>query len=242
MLIYHRVGARSVSEVDLPRAQFDSQIAELAESGRVVSLDDGLARLDGGDGPAAPIVVTFDDGTADWVDEVLPVLVRHRVPATFYVATDFVERGCAFPGRAQAVTWAGLAELAASGLATIGSHTHTHALLDRVDGPTAAAELRRSVDLIGERLGLGCDHFAYPKALLGSPAAEAEVRRTFQSAAIAGSRANPFGATDRHRLHRTPIQVSDGMRWFRRKASGGLHLEDSIRSLVNHGRYSGATT
>ena len=60
--------------------------------------------------------------------------------------------------------------------ATIGSHTHTHALLDRADGPTAADELDRSIELLGERLGVACDHFAYPKALLGSREAEAEVR------------------------------------------------------------------
>jgi hypothetical protein len=129
-----------------------------------------------------------------------------------------------------------------SGLATIGSHTHTHALLDRTDAAAARHELERSVELIGTRLGVACDHFAYPKALLGSPEAETEVRRMFRSAAVAGSRANPYGATDEHRLHRTPVQVSDGMRWFRRKAAGGLRLEDAARSILNRRRYAGATT
>ena len=67
------------------------------------------------------------------------------------------------------------------------------------------------------------------------------MRQRFRSAAIAGSRANLAGA-DVHRLHRTPIQVSDGMRWFRRKAAGGMRLEDTARQLLNRGRYAGATT
>jgi peptidoglycan/xylan/chitin deacetylase (PgdA/CDA1 family) len=241
ILIYHRVGGRTASQVDLATGRFDEQVAELAGAGRLVSLDDGLDRLAAGTVLDDPVVLTFDDGTTDWVDEALPVLVRHAAPATFYVATDFVERGVPFPGDGQPVSWAGLGELVASGLATIGSHTHTHALLDRADGPVAAGELDRSVDLLGERLGVECAHFAYPKALLGSPAAEAEVRQRFRSATIAGSRANAPGA-DLHRLRRSPIQVADGMRWFRRKADGGLRFEDTARSLLNRGRYAGAAT
>jgi peptidoglycan/xylan/chitin deacetylase (PgdA/CDA1 family) len=241
VLIYHRVGGRTASQVDLPLDLFDAQVALLAEAGRIVSLDTGLEWLASGDLEGSPVVLTFDDGTADWVDEALPVLVRHKAPATFYVATDFVERGMPFPGPAEPITWAGLEELVASGLATIGSHTHTHALLDRADGPTTAAELDRSVELIGERLGITCEHFAYPKALPGSPTAEGHVRQRFRSAAIAGSRANPVGI-DRHRLHRTPIQVADGMRWFERKAAGGQRLEDAARAVLNRGRYAGVTT
>lgn len=240
VLIYHRVGARTASQVDLPTARFEEQVAELVGSGRLVSLDEGLVRLARGDVADRPVVLTFDDGTRDWVDEVLPVLDRHQAPATFYVATDFVARQVAFPGGGEPVSWAGLRELASSGLATLGSHTHRHALLDRVDGVVAADELSRSVDLLGEHAGVECAHFAYPKALLGSPAAEAEVRRRFRSAAVGGGRANPVGA-DVHRLARTPIQVADGMGWFRRKAAGGLHLEDAARSLLNRRRYAGAT-
>jgi peptidoglycan/xylan/chitin deacetylase (PgdA/CDA1 family) len=243
VLIYHRVGRRTTSNVDLARDVFDAQVGELSAAGRIISIDEAADRIERGDaveGPP-PVVLTFDDGTVDWVEEALPVLAAHRAPATFYVATDFVERGEAFPGDGAPISWSGLAELAASGLATIGSHTHTHALLDRTDGPTAAAELDRSIDLLGERLGLACHHFAYPKALLGSDAARAEVARRFRTAAIAGSRANAAGA-DLQRLTRTPVQVTDGMGWFRRKAGGGMALEDRLRAVASRGRYAGATT
>ena len=241
ILIYHRVGGHTTSAVDLTTALFDAQVGELAASGRLVTLDEGIARLEAGAVADQPVVLTFDDGTTDWVSEALPVLVRHGAPATFYVATDFVEGRRPFPGEGAPVSWGGLQEIMASGLATIGSHTHTHALLDRADGPSTAEELDRSIDLIGERLGVACPHFAYPKALLGSPAAEAEVRARFRSAVVAGTRANP-GDGDRYRLHRTPIQVADGLRWFRRKASGGLRLEDAARQLVNRRRYAGASS
>ena len=243
VLIYHRVGRRTTSNVDLAREAFDAQVGELAAAGRIISIDEAADRIERGEpvtGPP-PVVLTFDDGTVDWVEEALPVLVAHRAPATFYVATDFVERGLPFPGDGAPISWNGLAELAASGLATIGSHTHSHALLDRVDGVAAAGELDRSVELVGERLGVECRHFAYPKALLGSDAARREVAARFRTAAVAGSRSNPAGA-DLQQLARTPIQVTDGMAWFRRKAAGGMALEDRLRAVASRGRYAGATT
>ncbi len=68
-------------------------MAALAELGTVVDIDAGLAALDGTapDGPD-PVVVTFDDGTADFAEHAAPILERHGIPATLYLATDFVER------------------------------------------------------------------------------------------------------------------------------------------------------
>jgi peptidoglycan/xylan/chitin deacetylase (PgdA/CDA1 family) len=185
-------------------------------------------------------VVTFDDGTDDFVDDALPVLVRHGVPATLYVATAHVEERIDFPDDGRPATWAGLSECVASGFVTIGSHTHRHVLLDRLPEDRVADELDRSIDLIGDRLGVSAEHFAYPKALRPSPGAEREVRARFVSAALAGTRANPVGA-DVHRLARTPVQTTDGERWFARKVAGGMGFEDDVRRLVNRRRYAGAS-
>jgi peptidoglycan/xylan/chitin deacetylase (PgdA/CDA1 family) len=241
VLIYHRVGGRSASEIDLPTLAFDEQVAMLAASGRAATLDDGLAWLGGGAG-SPPVVVTFDDGTADFVDVALPVLVRHRVPALLYLTTDFVEAGRPFPHDGAPVSWAGLADAVSTGLIAVGSHTHTHVLLDRPDAATAADELDRSVELIGDRLGVDARHFAYPKAVAGSPAVDALVRARFASAAVAGNRANVRGATDPWRLARTPVQTSDGPRFFRQKVAGGMGLEDVVRQRLNRRRYATATT
>jgi peptidoglycan/xylan/chitin deacetylase (PgdA/CDA1 family) len=244
VLIYHRVGARTPVSVDLPRALFAEQLAALAADWAPVTLDHAADLLTAPTVPAGPppVCLTFDDGTADFVEEALPELVAHRIPATLFVATDHVDTGRAFPDNGRPASWAGLSEALSTGLVTIGSHTHTHRLLDRVDGPEAAGELDRSIGLIEDRLGVACSHFAYPKALLGSPAAEQEVRRRFRTAAVAGTRPNPYGATDPHRLRRSPVQVGDGMRWFRRKASGGMALEDDLRTLRNRRRYAGTVT
>jgi len=257
VLIYHRVGGGSGSEVDLDIDAFRTQLEHLRDHHNVISLDDAVALLDPPpDSPAgsaqheSSVVITFDDGTDDFCDHVVPALVEYQLPATLYAATHFIDSGEPFPWGAPPASWSGLADAAATGLVTIGSHTHTHVLLDRSDagGNGEAAdqslvgdELDRSIELIGEHIGSPPAHFAYPKALPGSDAAEAEVRRRFTTAALARSRVNQPGHTDLHRLWRTPIQRSDGHEFFVAKAAGGLRLEGELRELVAKVKYRGAT-
>jgi peptidoglycan/xylan/chitin deacetylase (PgdA/CDA1 family) len=260
ILIYHCVGAGTGSEVDLDPAMFERQLEHLAEHHRVLSLDDAVAELTAGtsDGwAAAPsdpagdvdrdraderrgVVITFDDGTADFTEIVVPALDRHGLPATLFVATHYVDEEELFPWGARPTTWSALRDSLAGGNVTIGSHTHAHWLLDRLDADATAADLDRSIELIGEHLGVDARHFAYPKAVPGSPSAEIAVRRRFASASLAASRVNRPGRTDRHRLWRTPIQRSDGFDNFALKADGGLRLEGELRSLTARARYRGA--
>ena len=259
VLIYHRVGGGSGTEVDLSPEAFDEQMAWLAASRRVVSLDAAVDLLDPPAGrstdsdsstePGTPgveppaddlVVVTFDDGTADLADVATPILERHGVPATVYLATQFVDQGLPFPDDGTPLSWAAVRDMAATGLVTFGSHTHGHLLLDRLPPAQAADELDRSRTLIEHQVGAPARHFAYPKAVAPSPEVEPLVRERFRSAALGGNRPNPYGGTDVHRLTRTAVQVSDGNEYFVRKARGGMALEDSIRRAVNRVRYRAA--
>jgi peptidoglycan/xylan/chitin deacetylase (PgdA/CDA1 family) len=249
VLIYHRVGAGSGLEIDLDPALFDRQLAALAATGDVVGLGDAVESLRTPSKPGPDhtevrrdTVVTFDDGTADFVEEALPILVEHGVPAVLYVATGLVDEGRPFPLGGTPLSWSAIADAASTGLVTVASHTHSHALLDRCPTAIVAGELDRSIDLIAEHVGRRPEHFAYPKALPGSDHAAAEVARRFRSAALAGTRSNRYGATDPMRLARSPIQRSDGMRWFRRKIQGGMALEDDVRRVANRFRYAGASS
>jgi peptidoglycan/xylan/chitin deacetylase (PgdA/CDA1 family) len=242
VLLYHRVGAGSGSAVDLPADLFRDQLAFLADRAEVVSLDDAVDSDPAPDDGRQRVVITFDDGTADVADVAVPLLVEFGFPATLYVATRWVDEGDSFWDDGTTLSWAALREVHSTGLVTLGSHTHTHALLDRLPPEQVADELDRSCGLIAEHVGAWASHFAYPKALTPSPEAEAQVRTRFRTAALAGTRPNPYGRTDPFRLSRSSVQVGDGLRWFRRKAAGGMRFEDSVRELVNRRRYVGASS
>jgi peptidoglycan/xylan/chitin deacetylase (PgdA/CDA1 family) len=226
VLLYHRVGA-GAREVDLPLSAFERQVAWLRRHERVLSLEEALA----GD-PDGGVVVTVDDGYRDFHDSVLPVLARHAVPATLYLATGLVADGGRRPS--EALTWSQLAEAVSTGLVTVGSHTHSHADLSRATEREAEEEMRRSKDLIEDRLGVPCRHFAYPWAV-ASAASERAARRLFDSAALHAWRTNRRGRMDPHRLGRVPVLRSDDLAFFRAKARGMLDGEAFAYRLLRRG-------
>lgn len=93
--IFHRVlplpDPLFPDEVD--RARFDNLCAWLAAWYNVLPLDEAARRLEQGELPSRALVITFDDGYADNHDEALPVLLKHGLCATFFIATGFLDGG-----------------------------------------------------------------------------------------------------------------------------------------------------
>jgi peptidoglycan/xylan/chitin deacetylase (PgdA/CDA1 family) len=202
-------------------------MAWLAATGRVRTLDEAIAR--GGPGG---VVVTVDDGLADFHTHVVPALVRHGVPALLYLATGLVDGGSNGAG-AEALSWDDLAEDVATGLVTVGAHTHNHVDLSRASEDVARDEMRRSKELIEDRLGVACRHFAYPWAV-SSPASERVAAELFDTAALLW-RTNRAPLADRHRLGRTPVLRSDGPFFFRAKVAGRLDREALLYRVLRRG-------
>lgn len=95
ILIFHRVLQQPdplfPGEVDA--AHFNEVCARLARWFQVLPLDEAVQRLQRGQLPARAAVITFDDGYADNHDVALPILRRHGLCATFYIATGFLDGG-----------------------------------------------------------------------------------------------------------------------------------------------------
>lgn len=95
ILIFHRVlrNPDPMFPLEAHAERFDWQIRLLRKHCSPVSLADGVRRLREGCLPARAVAVTFDDGYADNASVALPILQRHRVPATFFVSTGFLDGG-----------------------------------------------------------------------------------------------------------------------------------------------------
>jgi peptidoglycan/xylan/chitin deacetylase (PgdA/CDA1 family) len=78
---------------DLDAAMFDAQLSSLSRVFRVLSLDDALDRLRNGTLPARALSITFDDGYRDNIEIAVPILNRHGMTATFFIATGFLDGG-----------------------------------------------------------------------------------------------------------------------------------------------------
>lgn len=74
-------------------AVFDWHMELLARYFNPLSLSDALSRMRCGELPERAVCITFDDGYANNVEQALPVLKRWRVPATVFIATNFLNGG-----------------------------------------------------------------------------------------------------------------------------------------------------
>jgi len=229
ILGYHRVGVGE-GEIDTPSTSFSRQIDFLMAQGKVKTLDDALEFGDA-------VVLTFDDGTRDYYEHALPLLVERKVPSLLYLATTMPQDDPA--PRGGGLSWHMIEEAIATGLVTVGSHTHRHANLGRSTEAEAHEEMRRSKQLIEDRIGVPCRHFAYPWGV-GSMGADRAARRLFETAALDGWRTNRRGAIDRYRLGRTPILRSDGMVFFRAKVHGILDSERYLYQAARRGPWGQA--
>ena len=94
ILMYHRI---TQAELDpwgmcVSPENFSEHLAAINAVATPMSLIDYTRSLTAGTLPAgAVVVVTFDDGYVDNFEQALPLLRRHRVPATLFVATCHVD-------------------------------------------------------------------------------------------------------------------------------------------------------
>ena len=75
-------------------ATFEARLQEILRGGyQVLPLSEAIGRLYDGSLPPRSLVLTFDDGFADFAEIVHPMLQRYRLPATVYITTCYCEAG-----------------------------------------------------------------------------------------------------------------------------------------------------
>lgn len=95
VFVFHRV----VAQPDLLFAEqmyahrFDEVCGWLKSWFDVLPLDEAAAHLQAGTLPAGAACITFDDGYADNHRVAMPILQRHGLTATFFIATGFLDGG-----------------------------------------------------------------------------------------------------------------------------------------------------
>lgn len=95
VLIFHRVLPESdvIFPDEMHARRFDELCGWLAAWFTVLPLDQAVARLRAGTLPARAACITFDDGYADNYSVAMPILQRHGLTATFFIATGFLDGG-----------------------------------------------------------------------------------------------------------------------------------------------------
>jgi len=231
ILIYHQIEAGLGRQMEVTEAAFKEQLEWIQQHGQVVDLDTAIDMNPGVDS-SDTFVLTFDDGYRDMHERAWPLLRQRDLPFLLYLTTDPVEsqRSLTPGGRAEPLTWAQIDEMLASGLMTLGAHTHRHRDLRTLASDEIEAEVDQSNQLIERRMGMRPRHFAYPWGYW-SETADAVIRRVYATAAL-GSGRPITPETDPLLLNRVPVQLSDTIFFFKRKMATGMRFEDRTRRAI----------
>jgi len=229
ILIYHQVGTNLGREMEVSAKVFANQLEWMRSYGQIVDLETAVAHR-GDDRADTLFVLTFDDGFQDVYDNAFPLMEKMGIPFTLYLTTRPIESGNVLDSRhpdARPLTWDQVNEMVDTGLVTLGAHTHTHIDMRFASPEIVAEELDISNDLIRENTGLTPRHFTYPWGWW-SEVADPLVRDRYETATV-GSTSSITPESDLMTLGRLPVQTSDGITWFRRRAGRGLRLENFVR-------------
>jgi peptidoglycan/xylan/chitin deacetylase (PgdA/CDA1 family) len=167
ILMYHEIAqpTQTHSRLAVSPENFAAQLGYLRSAGfTTLTAAELSARLAVGTRPLPdrPVVLTFDDGYADFHRRAMPVLAQHGFTATLFVTTGWEQdpdlRRFA-PGRMLNRTQ--LAEVAAAGI-EVGGHTRSHPQLDQLPEPLVREELRASKRWLEDEIGLAVPGLAYP--------------------------------------------------------------------------------
>src|SRR5688572_6352708 len=180
---YHRVADlqfidSQIDDWNVTPKRFERHVATLAQFAEVVPLSELRHRLSTRRSNDRPLVcLTFDDGYSTFYTQALPILKRYKMPATAFVVTSAVGTDEPMPFDHWAkrnssrvlsdswrpFTWRELEDCVASGLVTIGAHSHRHLRGSQCTPAQMADEAGTSREILRRRLGEGhIPAYAYP--------------------------------------------------------------------------------
>lgn len=89
IMVFHKVPDRAdpMAPYEFDIARFEFMLDFVRSRYQIISMRDALQGMRDGNIPNSCVCLTFDDGYSNWTTGVVPMLMKRRVPATFYITT-----------------------------------------------------------------------------------------------------------------------------------------------------------
>ncbi|MEZ0322872.1 MAG: polysaccharide deacetylase family protein [Hydrogenothermaceae bacterium] len=112
------------------------------------------------------IVITFDDGYKDFMENALPILKKYNFKAVVFIVVNLVGSYNKWDWeklnvKKYLMDWKDIEYIHKEGI-EIGSHTLTHPFLTKIDRKEAKKEIESSKKILEDRLGVEIKSFCYP--------------------------------------------------------------------------------
>jgi len=218
VLMYHKVNDLKPNPTTVPTSVFAEQMSLLADLGYApVSLEQVRAHyVEAAALPEGAVLITFDDGYRDNLENALPILQHHGYPAVIFVPIGFLDGDRPLPHeemlralgvRNETVGWDELAALEAGGI-RVESHGIGHRPVSELEPAAAAREIALSKLRLEERLGRRVDAYAFVKGSLADyrPEHVSLVQQAGYALGFTSVSGANGPASDRYRLRRYNVE------------------------------------
>ena len=165
VLMYHKIGDGGNSAWWVTVADFESQLGNLQEQGyRSILPSDLVAHQRWGKPlPSKPVIITFDDGYLNCMEQAEPLLKKYGFRAVCYLITGQIsetpDTRRSYEG-ATMLSWVDVRAMQRRGTIAFGGHTRSHANLRAMKDPYA--EIRACYEDIRRTGGFKPAGFCYP--------------------------------------------------------------------------------
>jgi len=221
ILTYHNIGEPSPGDrlplLYVSPRRFAQQMRLLSLLGfRGLSLSAALPYLKG-ERRGRIVVLTFDDGYVDIVEQALPVLTAHGFTATCYLVSRCLDQYNLWDAerlgvRKPVMDRAQVREWLAAGM-EVGGHTRTHPYLTRCSTETMWEEVAGCKQDLEREFGVEVLHFCYPYGDW-DPRVEDTARQAGFRTAVTTRRAHATREDDLWQLPRVSIKYGYGLAHF----------------------------
>lgn len=167
ILTYHSVDD-SGSPISLSPDVFDAQMSYLHARGfSCVGLSAYLRAFEADPSCGNRLIcLTFDDGYTNFLEAAMPVLLSFGFSATVFVVSGYAGRRCTWEKMNSIpdlplMTWQDIHDCLDNGI-EVGSHSVSHAHLDRLGANELRAEIYDSKAQLEDKLGRRTETFCYP--------------------------------------------------------------------------------
>ena len=228
ILLYHRVSDDLRDSLTVGIEQFDAQMEWLSRHYSVVSIADIVHDRIPRNNARPVVAITFDDGYLDNYEHAVPILLRHQIPAAFFVSTGLIGRSDGFAHDLKrlghplpTMSWEHLKQMHDFGF-LIGSHTVTHLNCGEANEDLVRRELIESRDDLRQNLGLDEVIFAYPFGGRSNMTASVlgMVRELGYAGCLSAYGGYIGGRIDPYNIERMGIECNFSMLAFRARLEG----------------------
>ena len=234
ILMYHMVREHipnaKFNKLRVKPTEFEKQIEWMQDQGfHFVTMQE--LQNNWGKHPDKTVAITFDDGYLDNLENAYPVLEKYQAKATIYVVVDRHDRDWSTYKKSHHNSGELMLEpklndeqvktLALSGLVEIGSHTITHANLDKLNDKQCFMELLESKKQLEQLIHQPVESFAYPFGIYSQRDADFAKQAGYKTA-VTTKEGIDIVNCDFFQLQRIKISGKDSIRTVKHRLEYGV--------------------